>query len=78
MDWLVRKTGISGVYMDGIGMDRRVMRRVRRVLQDRVGGEHSRVEVHGANGRTARGGYASTVVEHMESLPFVDRVWYGD
>jgi hypothetical protein len=78
LDWLVRKTGISGVYMDGIGMDRRVMRRVRRVLQERVGGEHSRVEVHGANGMTARGGYASTVVEHMESLPFVDRVWYGD
>ncbi len=78
LDWLVRKTGISGVYMDGIGMDRRVMRRVRRVLQERVGDERARVEVHGANGMTARGGYASTVVEHMESLPFVDRVWYGD
>lgn len=78
LDWMVRKTGISGVYMDGIGMDRRLMRRVRRVLHERVGEEHARVEVHGANGMTPRGGYSSTVLSHMEALPFVDRVWYGD
>ena len=78
LDWLVRKTGISGVYMDGVGLDRRVMRRVRRVLEDRVGADQARVEVHGGNGMTARGGYTSTVVEQMEALPFVDRIWYGD
>ena len=33
LNWLVRNVGIDGLYLDGIGYDREIMKRVRKVLQ---------------------------------------------
>ena len=35
--WLIKNVGIDGLYLDGIGYDREIMKRVRKVMRSRPG-----------------------------------------
>lgn len=75
LDWLVRNVGIDGLYLDDLGFDREVMKRVRRVLDQRPA---PLIDLHSANQFNERDGYASSANLYLEHLPYVDRLWFGE
>jgi hypothetical protein len=75
LDWLVREIGIDGLYLDDVGFDREVMKRVRRVLDQRP---RPLVDLHSANQFNEKDGYASSANLYLELLPYVDRLWFGE
>ncbi|WP_327091510.1 DUF6067 family protein [Nonomuraea sp. NBC_01738] len=75
LDWLVREVGVDGLYLDDLGFDREVMKRVRRVLDQRP---EPLVDMHSANQFNEKDGYASSANLYLEHLPYVDRIWFGE
>ncbi len=64
IDYLVRTVGIDGLYLDGIGYDRSVMKRVRRALDKSKSG--NLIDFH------------EVPFPNLEHLPYVDSIWYGE
>ncbi|MFI6386868.1 glycoside hydrolase domain-containing protein [Nonomuraea sp. NPDC050540] len=75
LDWLVRNVGVDGIYLDDLGFDREVMKRVRRVLDQRPA---PLIDLHSANQFNAKDGYASSANLYLEHMPYVDRLWFGE
>ncbi|BCJ36339.1 hypothetical protein Athai_38420 [Actinocatenispora thailandica] len=76
LDKLVRSAGIDGIYLDDIAFDRRIMLRLRRIL-DR-GRPEPLIDVHSANQYNERDGFASSANLYLEHLPYTDRLWFGE
>jgi len=76
LDWLALNVGIDGLYLDDIAFDRKVMKRVRRVLERRRPDPF--IDIHSANQYNEKDGYASSANLYMEHMPFIDRVWFGE
>ena len=47
LSWLIRNVGIDGLYLDGIGYDREIMKRVRKVMQR--SGRDCLIDFHSGN-----------------------------
>lgn len=77
LQWLVRNAGCDGIYLDDISYDRGTMLRARKVL-DRDCPRGGRIDLHSWNELNAMAGYANCVNVFMDSLPFVDRMWFGE
>lgn len=71
LQWLVRYVGIDGLYVDDVSYDRRVMRRVRKILDRNR--EGCMVDLHSNTG-FSRG----PANQYMEFFPFIDRLWFGE
>ncbi len=71
LQWLVRYTGIDGLYVDDVSYDRRVMRRVRKILDRNR--EGCLIDLHSNTGFSM--GPAN---QYMEFFPFIDRLWFGE
>jgi len=76
LNYLVRHTGIDGVYLDGIGYDRQIMKRVRKVLK-RARAD-TLISFHSGNNFDERYGLNSPAVQYLEHLPWCDSVWFGE
>jgi hypothetical protein len=74
--WLVRNTGIDGLYIDDVAFDRSVMKRVRKIL-DR-GRPGALIDLHSANQFNVRDGFANSANLYLEHFPFIDRLWFGE
>ena len=77
MRWLVQNAGCDGIYLDDIAYDRAIMLRARRVLDESCP-RHALIDLHSWNEFHAGGAYAQCVNLFMDSLPFVDRLWFGE
>lgn len=82
LDWLIKNAGCDGLYLDDISYDRVVSKRARKIL-DRDPALNARggglVDLHSWNEiGFPRAGHASCALIFMESLPFVDRMWFGE
>ncbi len=64
MAWLNRNLGIDGVYLDGIGYDREIMRRLRKAMDAARPG--CLIDYHGAP------------FQAFEHLPYIDSFWNGE
>jgi hypothetical protein len=64
--WLRKNVGISGLYLDGIGYDRSVMKRVRKAMQVE-GLSPSMIDFHG-----------SVNYAWIQHAPYVDSIWFGE
>jgi hypothetical protein len=74
--WLLRNVKIDGLYLDEIGYDRQIMKRVRRVLDaDRKG---CLLDLHSWNHFNGRAGYANCLNLYLEHLPYLDSLWIGE
>jgi len=74
--WLLMHVGIDGLYLDGIGYDREVMKRVRRVLdQNRPG---CLIDFHSGNSFDYEDLRVSPAVAYMEHFPYVNSLWFGE
>ena len=92
LDWLARKVGIDGLYLDDVAFDRTTMLRVRKVLERRIAERSSTEEIdgahppatgpvidlHSANQHNERDGWNNSSLLYMDLMPFLDRLWFGE
>jgi Family of unknown function (DUF6067) len=74
--YLLRKASIDGLYLDGIGYDRVVMKRVRKVLDRSRPG--SLIDFHSGNAFTFHDLKISPANQYMELFPYIDSLWFGE
>jgi len=76
LGWLMRETGINGLYLDGVGYDRQIMQRVRKVMdQTQPGGS---IDFHSGNNFHPDYGLSSPANQYMELFPYLTSVWFGE
>jgi hypothetical protein len=76
LGWLMERVGIDGLYLDGIGYDREIMKRVAKVMR-RVN-PRSRINFHCGNEFDFMNWQTSPANTSMEHLPFVSNLWFGE
>ncbi|MCE9600597.1 MAG: DUF6067 family protein [Gemmatimonadetes bacterium] len=76
IDWLVRKVGIDGLYLDDVAFDRTTMKRVKRMLVQ--GGHPGIIDFHSANQYNPNDGFINSAMLYMEHFPYIDRLWFGE
>ena len=72
--WLVKRVGIDGIYLDGIGYDREIMKRVRKVM-DRIK-PGCLIDFHSGDEFPGMG--ISAANKYMEHFPYLDSIWFGE
>jgi len=65
LKWDIEQIGIDGLYLDGIGYDREIMKRVRKTMQQT--GKKCTIDFHGAIHNA-----------WMSLAPYIDNIWYGE
>lgn len=76
LPWLMRQTGFDGLYLDGIGFDREVMKRVAKAMR-RVN-PASRIDFHSGNNFEYLDLRVSPMNQYMEHLPYLSSLWFGE
>ncbi len=74
--WLIERTEIDGLYLDGIGYNREVMKRVRRVLDTYRAG--SLIDFHSGNEYSYNDMRISPANKYLEHFPYIDSLWFGE
>lgn len=74
--YLLRKATIDGIYLDGIGYNRDVMKRVRKVLNRVRPG--SLIDFHSGNAYSFHDLKISVANQYMELFPYIDSLWFGE
>jgi hypothetical protein len=77
LDYLVRKAGIDGLYIDDTALDRKSMQRARRIL-DADGNTGRRVNMHSWNHFNDLAKWANSSIAFMELYPYYDGLWHGE
>ena len=71
--WLAKTKRIDGIFYDGARFSRRILRRVRNVLDEVRPG--ALLDYHAGNNITRR---SNTYNDAMEHLPYLDSTWIGE
>jgi len=74
--WLLKNVEIDGLYLDGIGYDRAIMQRVRKVMERTRPG--SLIDFHSGNNFVPEYGLSSPANQYMEHFPYIDSLWFGE
>lgn len=74
--WLMRNVGIDGLYLDGIGYDREIMKRVRRTMDRARPG--SLIDFHSGNEFYFNDLRISPACKYMEHFPYINSLWFGE
>ena len=69
--WLVEQTGIDGLYLDDVSYDRRILQRVRAVMDSVKPG--CLIDLHSNTGFSI-----GSANHYAEFMPYIDRVWFGE
>ncbi len=76
MNWLTKKVGIDGIYLDDVAFDRITMKRVKRVLTQN--GHAGIIDLHSANQYNKSDGFNNSANLYMEHFPYLNRLWFGE
>ncbi len=76
LGWLIERVGIDGIYLDGIGYDREIMKRVRRVMDRARPG--CLIDFHSGNNFHPNYGLNNCANQYMEHFPYIDSLWFGE
>ncbi|TWF42278.1 hypothetical protein FHW36_10233 [Chitinophaga polysaccharea] len=76
LNWLVKNVGIRGIYLDGVGYDRDIMKRVRKVM-DRAA-DSCLIDFHSGNNFHPSYGLNSPANQYMELFPCLNSLWLGE
>jgi len=76
MRWLMRHTGVDGLYLDGIGYDREIMKRIAKVMARTS--PASRIQFHSGNNYDYLDTRVSPMNQYMEHLPYMSNLWFGE
>jgi len=74
--WLLEHVEIDGLYLDGIGYDREIMKRVRKVMARTRPG--ALIDFHSGNNFHPQYGLCNCANQYMEHFPYVDSLWFGE
>jgi hypothetical protein len=74
--WLIANVGIDGLYLDGIGYDREIMKRVRKVMDRTRPG--CLIDFHCGNSYQPQYGMNSPANQFMEHFPYISSLWLGE
>ena len=75
--WLIRNTGVDGIYFDGIGLDRHTMRRLTRLMHELIPGGGRR-DAHLGNNFLYLDNRCNSANMYMEHFPYLDTLWIGE
>ncbi len=76
LGWLIRNVGVDGLYLDGVGYDREIMKRVRKVMQRSRPG--CLIDFHSGNNFHPEYGLNNCANQYLELFPCVDSLWFGE
>ncbi len=76
LGWLAKNTGMRGIYLDGVGYDREIMKRVRKVL-DRAA-DSCLIDFHSGNNFHSDYGLNSPANQYLELFTSVNSLWLGE
>jgi hypothetical protein len=79
MRWLMQNTGLDGLYLDGIGYDREIMKRVAKVMCR--ADPNSRINFHSGDNWCPpwdNDRKLSAASNYMEHFPYLSNLWFGE
>jgi hypothetical protein len=76
LSWLLKNIQIDGLYIDDLGYDREVMKRVRKILDQKRPG--CLIDLHSWNHFNDMAGWANCLNLYMEHTPYIDSLWIGE
>ncbi|HET6559004.1 MAG TPA: glycoside hydrolase domain-containing protein [Prolixibacteraceae bacterium] len=76
LNWLSENIGIRGLYLDGIGYDREIMKRLRKSLD--LASDSCLLDFHCSNYLFNNNRRVSPMNKYMEHLPYVNSLWFGE
>jgi len=76
LGWLIRRDGVDGLYLDGVGYDREIMKRVRKVMQRSRPG--CLIDFHSGNHFHPVYGLNNCANLYIELFPYIDSLWFGE
>ena len=76
LNWLLKNIQIDGLYIDDLGYDREVMKRVRKILDQKRPG--CLIDLHSWNHFNDMAGWANCLNLYMEHTPYIDSLWIGE
>jgi hypothetical protein len=77
LNWIIDQTGIDGIYLDDVDFDRHVIKRIRKVLARTIGDE-ALIDFHSCNHFMERFGWGVCANLHLEHMPYIDSLWFGE
>lgn len=69
--WLVKNVGIDGLYLDDVSYDRRILKRMRKIL-DRIK-PGCMMDLHSNTGFSK-----GPATQYTEFFPYLDKLWFGE
>lgn len=71
LGWLVKNVDIDGLYLDDVSYDRRILKRMRRVMETVKPG--CIIDLHSNTGFSK-----GPVTQYAEFFPYIDKLWFGE
>jgi len=71
LGWLVKNINIDGLYLDDVAYDRRILKRMRKVMNREKPG--CVIDLHSNNDFTK-----GPVIQYTEFFPYIDKLWFGE
>ena len=76
LNYLITELGVDGIYLDGLGYDREVMKRVRKVMDRARPG--CLIDFHCGNHYAPNYGMNNISNFFMEHFPYINSLWLGE
>jgi len=76
MDFLMKDIGISGLYLDGIGYNREISKRISKVMY--ANNPNYTIDYHSGNNYDYLNWKANVMNTTIEHLPFMTNLWIGE
>ena len=76
LEWLMTVVGIDGLYLDGIGYNRHITRRLRRIMKNIK--EDCDIDIHLGNEHSPFYGYRTPTCDYLEHFAYADKIWVGE
>ena len=71
LGWLLKNVGIDGLYLDDVSYDRRILKRMRRVMA--AAKRDCIIDLHSNTGFSI-----GPATQYTEFFPYVDKIWFGE
>lgn len=71
LEWLVKNVDIDGLYLDDVSYDRRIVKRIRKVLDNTKPG--CLLDLHSNTGFSK-----GPATQYAEYFPYLDKLWFGE
>jgi hypothetical protein len=71
LGWLIRNMDIDGLYLDDVSYDRRILKRMRKVMEMNKSG--CIIDLHSNTGFSK-----GPAIQYTEFFPYIDKLWFGE